>query len=126
MRRYSGDRFEVASAGLQPTTVDPLTREVLSEVGIDPTGLHSKSSSEFLGKVAVKHAIIVCTPSEFDCPRIYPFALQTESWPFDDPAQAKGLSEMKLAAFRNARDQIDKKIRTWLEANGDFGDRAPS
>jgi hypothetical protein len=37
--------------------VHPLTRHVLTEVGIDPGGLSAKGTKEFLGKVAVRYAL---------------------------------------------------------------------
>jgi arsenate reductase len=75
LRKHAGHRFEVASAGLEPTEVHPLTRHVLTEVGIDPCGLSVKGTKEFLGKVAVRYAIIVCTEAEKHCPRVFPFTL---------------------------------------------------
>ncbi len=117
LRRYAGDRFQVSSAGFEPTDVHPLTRQVLTEVGIDPSSLHAKPTSDFMGKTRIKYAIIVCPREELNCPRIFPFALRTESWPFDDPARYEGPSELQLAAFRRVRNQIDARIRTWLEEN---------
>ena len=42
LRKHAGDRFEVASAGFEPTDVHPQTRPVLAETGIDGSGLHAK------------------------------------------------------------------------------------
>jgi arsenate reductase (thioredoxin) len=36
-------------------------------------------------------------------------------WPFDDPENAKGTEEEKLVQFKAVRDQIDAKIRAWIE-----------
>ncbi len=38
LRKYAGDRFNVFSAGLEPTEIDPMTREVMHEVGLDLEG----------------------------------------------------------------------------------------
>jgi arsenate reductase len=113
-RRYTGDRFEVASAGLAPTDVHRFTQRVLREIGLDPSGLWAKDLKSFLGRVLVTYAIIVCDKVERDCPRLYPFALQTLYWPFDDPTQAAGTLEQCLKTFRAVRDQIDARVRTWL------------
>jgi protein-tyrosine-phosphatase len=56
LRRHAGNRFEVFSARLQPTEVHPLTRQVLTEVGIDPTGLRAKGVQEFMGRVTRRRA----------------------------------------------------------------------
>lgn len=118
LRKYAGDRFEVASAGLEPTEVHPLTRQVLAEVGVDPSGLVAKGAREFLGRVSVRYAIIVCAEAEKRCPRVFPFALQQLSWPFDDPARSEGSPGLQLATFRRVRDAIDAQLRAWLRELG--------
>ena len=114
LRHYAGDHFEVLSAGLVPTQVHPLTRQVLTETGLDPCGLRAKGLNDFLGKVSIHYAIIVCEQAEEDCPRLYPFALHTLYWPFDDPTQAEGSREECLRTFRTVRDQIAHRVRAWL------------
>lgn len=113
LRHYAGSRFEVASAGLAPTAVHTFTQKVLEEVGVDARALHAKSLREFLGKVSFHDAIIVCKPTEEHCPHLYPFALQTLYWPFDDPVQADS-SVHGLHKFREVRDQIATQLRAWL------------
>jgi arsenate reductase (thioredoxin) len=115
LRHYAGDRFEVLSAGATPTTVHPLTRQVLTDIGLDPSGLYAKNLDDFFAKVSIAYAIIVCDQAEELCPRLYPFALQTLHWPFEDPTQAEGSTTERLRAFRTVRDQIDHRLRAWLE-----------
>jgi arsenate reductase len=43
-----GDKFEVFSAGVKPTQVNPLAIKVMAEVGIDISKQRSKSATEFL------------------------------------------------------------------------------
>jgi len=112
LRDRAGDRFEAASAGLEPKGVHPLTLQALAEAGIDSRGLRSKNSSEFLGKVHVRYAIIVCERANQSCPRVYPFAVQTLYWPFDDPAATEGPEA--LSTFRRVRDEIAARIDDWL------------
>jgi arsenate reductase len=115
LRHYAGERFEVLSAGATPTEVHPLTRQVLANIGLDPSGLYAKSLDDFFAKVSIAYAIIVCDQVEDGCPRLYPFALQTLHWPFDDPTQAEGSMAERARAFRTVRDQIDHRLRAWLE-----------
>jgi arsenate reductase (thioredoxin) len=47
-RHRCGDRWEAASAGLNPLGfVAPETLQVLAEIGVNPAGLHSKGLGEF-------------------------------------------------------------------------------
>jgi arsenate reductase (thioredoxin) len=112
LRHVAGDRFEALSAGLEPTEVHSLSREVLKERGIPTAELRAKGVREFMGKVKVDYAIGVCDPAEVNCPRVFPFALQILQWPFEDPAAAP--AESQLAAFRRVRDAIDRKVRAWV------------
>ncbi len=115
LRELAGDRFEVRSAGLAPKDVHPLTHEVLQERGFDTSELRSKGIAEFLGKEAFRFAIIVCDRAAEACPRIFPFALQTLVWPFEDPALGSGLHRAQLMKFRQVRDQIETRLREWLD-----------
>ena len=38
LKKHAGDRFEVYSAGFEPTEINPYTRKVMAEVGIDLGG----------------------------------------------------------------------------------------
>jgi arsenate reductase len=123
LRHYAGSRFAVSSAGLAPTAVHAFTRKVLEEIGIDTRPLQAKSLSEFLGKVRFHYAIIVCQPTEEHCPQLYPFALQTLYWPFDDPVQADSVHG--LHKFREVRDQIATQLRDWLHQSTMEEDEIP-
>ena len=114
LRKHAGDRFDVTSAGLEPTAVHPLTIRAMNEVGVDLSGCHAKGLDEFLGKMKFNFAIIVCEQTQKNCPRIYPFALERLYWPFEDPAEAQGAKEEQLQKFRQVRDQIENKILAWL------------
>jgi arsenate reductase (thioredoxin) len=115
LRRYAGERFEISSAGLHPTEVHPLTYQVLNESGIDTGGLRAKGIEEFLAKARFRYAIIVCEESDKDCPHLYPFAVQTLYWPFEDPTKTEGSEETRIAKFREVRDRIAQRILSWLE-----------
>jgi arsenate reductase (thioredoxin) len=114
LRHHASDRFRSASAGMEPSTVNPLTLRVLAEIGVSTEGLRSKNTMEFLARESVHDAIIVCDRAQASCPRIQPFALRTHFWPFTDPVAALGTEAEKLAVFRDVRDQIDARIRAWL------------
>jgi arsenate reductase len=114
LRKYAGHRFEAMSAGLEPTDVHPLTRQVLEELGVDHDSLRAKGTREFLGRTSVRYAIIVCQRVEAGCPQVFPFAVRTLHWRFDDPTEPQGSAELQLAKFRRVRDEIDARIKAWL------------
>jgi arsenate reductase len=47
LKRTAGDRYEVESAGLEPTEIHPLTIEVMKEEGIDLTGKKTNNAFEY-------------------------------------------------------------------------------
>ncbi len=114
LRHLAGERFEVFSAGTEPKGLNPVTVQVLKEMGVNTDGLWSKSTREYLGKVRMHYAIIVCDHAQRSCPTIQPFALSTLYWPFDDPAAAKGSDSERFKAFRRVRDEIRERISEWL------------
>lgn len=114
LRKYGGDRFEVYSAGLEPKGINPYTRRVLAEVGIDMAGHSSKDLNVYLGKVHFGYLITVCSNAEERCP-IFPGMGIRLHWPFEDPAAFEGSDDEKIAKFRTVRDQIEARILTWLE-----------
>jgi arsenate reductase len=114
LRQRAGDRFEVHSAGLEPSEVRPETLAVLAEAGAPIDGLYSKGVEEFLGRVLISYLITVCAHAEEHCPRTWPVGGQREHWSVSDPATATGSEEERLAAFRKARDEIGVLIDEWL------------
>jgi len=117
LRHLAGDRFDVHSAGTEPKPVHPMTHRVMAELGIDSSGQRSKDLREYLGRVSINTAVVVCERAQQQCPRIYPFALETLYWPFDDPAAVPPTDpERQLAEFRRVRDAIAARLREWLEA----------
>lgn len=114
LRKHAGDRFEVHSAGTDPKGINPLTVQVMDEVGISLGDHRSKPLSEYLGKVRIHFAITVCEHAEKSCPSVWPFCQERLSWPFDDPAACQGTEEEQLAKFRDVRDQIEAKIKEWV------------
>ncbi|MCA9811086.1 MAG: arsenate reductase ArsC, partial [Candidatus Dadabacteria bacterium] len=48
LRKMAGDRFDVASAGLEPGVINPLVVKALSEEGIDISGKKTVSAFDLL------------------------------------------------------------------------------
>jgi len=105
----AGDRFEVASAGVEHSHVRPQAIEAMREVGIDISNHRSKSVDEFSGE-DFDYVITVCDNANERCP-IFPGNTKRIHWNFDDPAAAEGEEQEKLAVFRRVRDEIRERLR---------------
>jgi arsenate reductase len=114
LRQAAGDRYDVYSAGLEPKGINPYTRAVMREIGMDLNGQWSKDVTEYLGRVNFGALITVCDHAERNCPTTFLGIAQREHWPFEDPAAFYGTEEETLAKFRQVRDQIEHRIRRWL------------
>ncbi len=114
LRRLAGDRFEAFSAGLEPKGINPYTRQVMEEVGIDLAGQWSKDVTEYLGKVNFGYLITVCDHAEKNCPTTFLGVSNRLHWSLEDPAAFQGSDEQTLAKFREVRDDIDKRMQAWL------------
>ncbi len=117
LRKYAGDHFEVYSAGFNPEPIHPYTFQVMRELGYDLSGQHSKDLAQYLGKENFGIVITLCQKAEEDCPT-FPGVSTRLFWPVEDPAAFQGTEEQELAKFREVRDQINEKIKTWLKERG--------
>jgi arsenate reductase (thioredoxin) len=112
LRRYGGAAFEVYSAGTEPKGVNPLTLRVLADAGIDGSFARSKSVTEFLGQ-HFDYVITVCDQARQACP-VFPGVHETLHWGYEDPAEAKGTEEERLAVFRRVFIGLGERIRTFI------------
>ena len=107
LRHYAGAHAEVFSAGTQPAGLNAMAVAVMRESGIDISGQRSKHADE-LAKQDFLFAITVCDAVRQECPA-FPGVLYQLQWSFDDPAEATGSEEEKLAVFRRVRDEISEQ-----------------
>jgi len=117
LRHLGGDEFEAYSAGLEPTEeIHPCAIEAMREVGIDISDQYPKGLGTYLGKEYFNYLIIVCARAEERCPKTFPGVGTRLSWTFEDPRRDQDLPyDSMLERFRAVRDEIEFKIRTWLE-----------
>ena len=73
LRHLAGDRFEVFSAGIDPTPeIHPCAVEAMSEIGIDISEQYPKGLRTYMGKMGFNYLIIVCARAEERCPKTFP------------------------------------------------------
>lgn len=119
LRAYAGEHFDVFSAGLEPKSeILPVVRTVMSEIGLNMEGQHSKSVNDYLGKVNFAYTVTVCGGAEEKCPRVFLSMGKHMFWPFEDPAAIEGTQDEILPRVREIRDQMSEKIRAWLQEQG--------
>lgn len=109
LRHDGADKFEVFSAGVEPSHVRPQAVEAMREVGIDISGHRSKSMDEFAGQ-EFDYVITVCDNANERCP-VFPGRTQRIHWSFDDPAAPEGDEATNFAVFRRVRDEIRHRLR---------------
>ena len=114
LRSHAPETYEPYSAGLEPTDINPLTRQVMAEVGHDLSGQWSKSIREYMGKQHFGYLITVCDQAEERCPTTFPGIADRLHWSFEDPAAFSGSEEERLSKFREIRDLTSAQVRDWI------------
>jgi len=123
LRAMYGDKYEVFSAGVKATRIDPRAVRAMDEIGINISSQRSKGMDELKG-VLFDLAVTVCDEAKEACPicqvsiqpqATTPVARKTIHRTFKDPATARGSEEDQLNAFRQVRDEI----KDWI--NQAFG-----
>ena len=108
LRHLKGSKFEVFSAGLRPSVVNPIAIMVMAEIGIDISGHRSKSVDEFQG-MNFDFVITTCDGARETCP-VFLGKAHHLHWGSNDPAKANGSENEILSVFRKVRDEIKSKI----------------
>lgn len=128
LRAWAGNRFEVFSAGSQPTgTVNPWALGQLAAEGIPTADLRSKSWDEFTvpGAAPLDLVITVCDSAAAEtCPIVLGDFLRAH-WGLPDPAAVEGDDEAKREAFRQAHRIVKARLHALLALPADaWDDRA--
>ncbi|HLY26802.1 MAG TPA: arsenate reductase ArsC [Aggregatilineales bacterium] len=113
LRELSAGKLDVFSAGSKPSTVNPFAIQAMRERGIDISGQRSKHLNEYLTQ-PFDYVITVCDEAGETCP-VFPGRARRIHWSFPDPAARGGSDEMRLATFRETRDALEGRLKTWLE-----------
>ncbi len=119
LRAWSGDRFDVSSAGTEAGTLRPEAVEVMREIGVDIAGHESKDLAAFIGR-PFDWLVTVCDGAREACPAM-PGMGNQEHWSIADPSAATGDEEARIAAFRAARDDIASRVRGFIERSAAEG-----
>ena len=114
--QIASDRFEVASAGLEPGKLNPLAVEAMRDAGIDISRNGTQSVfALFQSGQRFQYVVSVCDEASAErCP-IFPGVTTRMNWSFDDPSAFTGTQEERLRQTIRVRDEIRERVRKWVE-----------
>jgi len=117
LRHLAGDRFEVASAGIESGKLNPLVVKAMEEVGVSMEGHYAKKAQDYVDRGEhFDYVVTVCDESNAErCP-MFPGKHVRMHWGFPDPSALPGTDEEKLAGIRPIRDAIDAKVKEFIAA----------
>lgn len=105
---------EIFSSGLIAAGVNRYAIKVMKERGIDISSQKSKEiDTALLGSMDI--IVTLCGHAEASCPATPPH-IKRYHLPVDDPVGTVGSEEKILSAFRKTRDEIEEKVRIFLDA----------
>ncbi|MFN3477290.1 MAG: arsenate reductase ArsC [Candidatus Methylomirabilales bacterium] len=113
-KAYGQGLIEAESAGLEPKGLHPLAVQVMGEIGIDISSQTSKALDKRMVEGA-DYVITLCGDAAERCP-VFPSHVTVLHWPFEDPARIGGPEEPVVEKFREVRDQIQGRVRAFIEA----------
>lgn len=103
-RALAGPQWQVWSAGLEPSVVNPRAIQAMAEAGVDISAQTSKAIDPELIRT-MDLVVTLCGDARDRCP-VTPPSVRKLHWPLRDPAQATGTDEEVMAVFRQVRDEI--------------------
>ncbi len=114
VRHWGSEQWDVSSAGLEPSCVHELAIASMAELGIDISEQLSKPiTKERLDQADL--IITLCGDAKERCP-LTPGRARYH-WPLPDPARVQGDREEKLDVFRQVRDELMQRVRSFLDQN---------
>ena len=101
-------KISVTSSGLEASQVDPITVQVMQEIGIDISGQTSKSLSNF--NPEDYDAVISLCGCGVNLPEAWVSREIFEDWQLDDP------EGQAIEVFRRVRDEIKERVTNLIES----------
>jgi protein-tyrosine-phosphatase len=113
-RQMVGQGTYVASAGVRKGELDAFAVAALQELGIDIARHRPMTFEELEDWEGLNFDLIVTLSPEAHHKALEltrTLAAEVEYWPTADPTAIEGSREQRLAAYREARDQMIERIR---------------
>jgi protein-tyrosine-phosphatase len=110
MKRFHGSRIFVDSAGVYQGKLDPFMVEVMKEIGVDMSR-HKPKLMENLSDDSFDFVISLSREAQHSAEDLTRFMhCDARYWEIVDATLAEGTREARLAAYRQARDQLQQRI----------------
>jgi protein-tyrosine phosphatase len=110
LRRYHGHRVWVDSVGVRPRATDGFMIAVMDEIGVDLTGHRARAFEDLEDENF--DLIISLSPEAqhkaVDMTRT--MACEVEFWNTFDPSLIEGSRDVRLDAYREVRDQLERRL----------------
>ena len=110
-RKYAQKGYETISAGTVPTSqINPITVDVMKEVGIDISKQKPKDLTEDMMRNATTIVNMGCMDDKY-CPAL--FLPKVIDWGIEDP------KDKPIEKVREIRDEIEKRVLEIIESTRD-------
>ncbi len=110
LKHLLGHRVYVDSVGVRASEIDPFVVEIMDEIGIDMSK-HRAKSFENLEDTSYDLIISLSPEAQHQAVELTrTMACEVEFWNTLDPTIIEGNRETRLAAYRQVRDQLKRRI----------------
>lgn len=111
MKRLHGTRIFVDSVGVKAGDIDPFVVAVMEEIGVD-VAKHRPKTFEELEDDSFDVVVSLSPEAQHKAVELTRTnACEVEFWPTFDPTLVEGSREARLEAYRQVRDDLERKIR---------------
>jgi len=107
-RTLGNGKIEVTSSGLEASSVDPTTVQVMSEIGIDISDQASKPLSDF--NPEDYDAVISLCGCGVNLPEEWVLREVFQDWQLDDP------EGQTIDTFRRVRNEVKERVATLIQS----------
>ena len=110
MKQFHGWQVFVDSVGVRQGGLDPLMVEVMREIGVD-MARHRPKTFDNLTDDSFDMAIALSSEAQVSAAELTRYVhCELRLWNITDPSLSEGSRDARLAAYRQARDQIQQRI----------------
>lgn len=111
LKKLHGKRMFVDSVGVRSHELDPFVVIVMQELGID-LSRHRAKTFDQLDDTSFDVVVTLSPEAQHKAVEMTrTMACEVEYWPTFDPTLAEGSREATLAAYREVRDQLLRRLR---------------